>query len=374
MKSAFKRNNDIFYWKSHKVRYIITLVLGVLAVFLLIFHTNTTVANFISEHIANPYKIAVGTINGFLPFSMAEIFVVGVVLFLLIYIVLSIIFIVKAKKDRKMTTFLKKSTTVVISGLILYNMYTILWGVNYYVDSTIVKMGIVQREITVEELGNTTAFFVEKLNESAHAVSRDENGVFNEDKDEIFAEGKTIYNNLEAEYSYLEWIDIPPKEMLFSEFFSYAGYTGIYFPYTAEANVNSDPPPCFLPSTIAHELSHVRGVAPENDCNFLAILACEKSENPAYVYSGWLLGFVNLSNALYSADNELWNEVVSSLDSVVWADLSNNNEYWKQFESPVEEVVDAVYDNFLQVQGQDDGIKSYGRVVDLLVAWYLPKI
>lgn len=38
-------------------------------------------------------------------------------------------------------------------------------------------------------------------------------------------------------------------------------YTGFFFPYTAEANVNVDSPLCMLPSTIAHELAHQRGVA-----------------------------------------------------------------------------------------------------------------
>ena len=46
------------------------------------------------------------------------------------------------------------------------------------------------------------------------------------------------------------------------------------------------------------------------------------------------------------------------------------NEYWKQFETPVSTVADSVYTGFLQSYGQTDGLKTYGKCVDLLIAYY----
>ena len=63
---------------------------------------------------------------------------------------------------------------------------------------------------------------------------------------------------------------------------------GFFFPFTGEANLNVDSPECLLPATIAHELAHVRGVAPEQTANFVAILACDTSGDPLYAYSGYL--------------------------------------------------------------------------------------
>ena len=56
-------------------------------------------------------------------------------------------------------------------------------------------------------------------------------------------------------------------------------FTGIYCPYTGESNVNVDSPACLLPSTAAHELAHQRSIALEQECNFLAILACTTCGN-----------------------------------------------------------------------------------------------
>ena len=42
---------------------------------------------------------------------------------------------------------------------------------------------------------------------------------------------------------------------------SYLGITGIYFPFYAEANVNVNIPVNELPTTMAHEMAHAKGVS-----------------------------------------------------------------------------------------------------------------
>lgn len=52
--------------------------------------------------------------------------------------------------------------------------------------------------------------------------------------------------------------------------------------------------------------------------------------------------------------------------------LRVNNAYWRQFDSPVSEAADSAYSGFLQSYDQELGSRSYGAVVDLLVAYYGP--
>ena len=86
---------------------------------------------------------------------------------------------------------------------------------------------------------------------------------------------------------------------------SWCNITGIFVPFTFEANVNVDVPDYSQPATMCHELSHLRGYMREDEANFIAYLACRNSENVEFQYSGAMLAFVYANNALYSADSEV---------------------------------------------------------------------
>ena len=159
--------------------------------------------------------------------------------------------------------------------------------------------------------------------------------------------------------------------MFFSRLMSILDFTGFFFPFTGEANLNADSPAAFFPSTLAHEMAHQKNIAPEQEANFVAVVTCIRSGKPAYVYSGALLGYVHLANALYEADRTRWEAVSGLLCAEARADLSANNAYWAQFESPVSDAVQSVYSSFLQSNGQELGMKSYGACVDLLVAYFI---
>ena len=113
----------------------------------------------------------------------------------------------------------------------------------------------------------------------------------------------------------------------------------------------------------------------EQECNFIAILASTTAEHPITNYSGWLLGYVYLGNALHRADREAWEQVYDSLPVGVKLDLIDNNEYWDQFEDTVvQQVSNTMYDGLLKSYGEEKGIQSYGTVVDMLVAYYKERI
>ena len=117
---------------------------------------------------------------------------------------------------------------------------------------------------------------------------------------------------------------------------------------------------------MCHELSHLRGYMREDEANFLAYLACRESSFADFRYSGAMLAFVYTNNALISADSELGNEIFRTLCDGAQADFAANSAYWKQFEGPVSEISSTVNDAYLKANRQEDGVRSYGRMVDLL--------
>lgn len=249
-------------------------------------------------------------------------------------------------------------------------LYCVGWGVNYYADGFQEKSGVYAQPVTVDELERVAALFSQKLGETAGQVERDENGVFAVDRDEIFAASTGVYENLTKEFPFLARTDRVPKKMLFSRLFSAMNFTGFYSPYTGESNLNVDSPACLLPANIAHELAHQRGIASEQECNFLAIAAATASDSVVYQYSGYLMGYIQLSNALYRADRDRWAAVYETLPETVLADLRYHSAYWDQFDGLTAKVSTKIYDTSLRSYGQTAGIQSYGTVVDLLVAYY----
>lgn len=162
-----------------------------------------------------------------------------------------------------------------------------------------------------------------------------------------------------------------PKGALISRIMSEFNITGFYFPWTVEANVDIDISDYAIPYTMCHELAHLRGFMRENEANFIGYYACVTSDNATLNYSGYMLALILAGNKLYADSPELYRDVAGRYDEGVWTDLIANSEYWSQFEdTTASRVGEKMNDTYLKATNQKDGTKSYGRMVDLLLAKY----
>ena len=247
-----------------------------------------------------------------------------------------------------------------------------LWNAAYYASSFQEKSGLRVQPYPVETLIQVTALFAQRAAECSTQVERDENGRFAVSRDEILARGPEVYENVAREYPFLALEgQTAAKPIFFSRLQSRLGFTGVYFPFTGEANVNVDAPACLLPATVAHEMAHQRMVASEQEANFVGILAAVTSGDPVYQYSGYLMGLIQLCNALAPVDRGAWQDIVQRYFTQELADdWNDNNAYWAALASPVETAAEQVYDSFLKGNGQKLGMRSYGACVDLLAAYF----
>ena len=142
----------------------------------------------------------------------------------------------------------------------------------------------------------------------------------------------------------------------------------MFFPFTMESNINVDNPFSTVPWTMAHELAHQCGFMREDEANFIAYLACKESDDALMRYSGLLLAYDNATAALRKADPEAATQISAGLAPSVQRDLAERAEHWAQYEGPVQEASNAANDAYLKANNQSDGMRSYGRMVDLLLA------
>ena len=326
--------------------------------------------NALAEHCTGPLRRAVGRLCYRTDVAVMEVLLVLLALAVLGYVAWSAAAVVRARGRRG-----ERAYTAVLgalcAALAIYAGNCLLWGVNFWTDSFQDRSGITAQAVAQEDLLAVTRYFAGQVSAAADDVPRDENGLFAVERAEILADSPAVYDHLEVLFPFLEFDDPGVKPIAFSRLMSRMDFTGVYFAWTGESCVNVDSPACLLPSTVAHELAHQRGIASEQECNFLGVLASTTSGLPAYTYSGWLSGYIYLGNALYRVDPESYQAIRDALPETVRADLSDNNAYWAQFQGGVVQVVsNQIYDGMLKSYGEERGIQSYGTVVDLLVAYY----
>ena len=161
-----------------------------------------------------------------------------------------------------------------------------------------------------------------------------------------------------------------PKPLINSWILSIQQVTGVYSPFTIEANYNRDIPCYDIPFTQCHELSHLRGYMQEEEANFIAILATIGSDDTYFNYSGYVSAWVYAGNALAKVNPDKFAELYSRLNSYTLKDLRYNNEFWDQYETEIAETHEKLNDAYLKFNGQTSGVLSYGHVVDLMVVYF----
>lgn len=336
--------------------------------FLLLFLANSY-QGFADWYAVNVYALLTGTLGrvlGIIPFSVAEI-----MLYLLLFaLIANLIYVLAGLIRRKSggTRLLQFLSRIMVTASVLFCLYIMCCGVNYRRISFAGHAGIEESNYTVDELSELCLILTQDVNRLSQQLVRDNNGTMvllgNEQQEAAAAMAK-----LGQEFEALSGTYPQPKKLVNPWILSIQKLSGIYSPFTMEANYNGAMTDYNIPFTACHELAHLKGFMEEEEANFIAYLACSGSDNEMFQYSGALTAWIYNTNALRKADKEVYREVCAKLCDEAKADLKENNTYWKQFEGKVAEVANRVNDHYLKVNGQAEGVVSYGRMVDLMIAF-----
>lgn len=322
-------------------------------------------------------SIIIGAVTRWFPFSLAEIIIYTIPVIAVTLLVMFIRKIILCKGRRKIVCA-KAVLNVLCFVSAASFMFVILCGTNYYRYSFMEYVDYEVTESDKEDLYKLCIYLAEQVNESKRNISEEyEDGTTKLSYDsygEFFDAAEDIMSEFSQNYPSMKWSTGSAKPVLASKYMSYTDIVGIFIPFTMEANVNIDTVPYNQPSDTLHELAHLRGIMREDEANYISYLACVTSGEPDFVYSGYMMAYIYATNKLYDEDYEMYSEVRSTLSDDVLADLKANSLYWKQFDTPVGNTISSVSaqvnDTYLNINGQKEGTKSYGMVVDLLLAEY----
>ena len=363
--TRFFRRLNRYVPKASILFYMIGIVA---AVVYLICIVSSAFADFINIYISSFFRALNAHLTAFLPFSLAEFIIISAPVLIVCAVVIT------TKIAMRGNRYFIRCVTGILSVVVLIgSMFVFTFGAGYRVPTIDKKLGIDRQKVSAEELAATMEIVIEHLNELAPGVT------YMEEKGSIrpYTHKETVelclesYAKLSEQYPFIQKLNAPVKQIMLSDYMTYTHISGVYTFFTGEANLNTNYPYFVNVYTTAHEMAHQRGIARENEANFLAYLVCIGSDDPYMQYSGYLNMYEYLASPLYSASPSLYSQTVEKLDQKVRYDLVCYSNFFDKYrDNAAAEVSDAVNNTYLVLQGTE-GSKSYGMVVDLAVAYHL---
>ncbi|MBE6598045.1 MAG: DUF3810 domain-containing protein [Ruminococcaceae bacterium] len=325
--------------------------------------------NFSVSHVL---RRGLALLTGWFHFSLAETIVLSAP------VILVTVYVICVKKSMRGKRYFIRCIAGILSVLLLvYAGFVFVFAPGYRGGTLDGKLGL---EIAVGDDAKSnlfTAMFAvrDRLNALADEVLYDKDGasVRPYSHEEAVQLCVDAYGKVEKEYGFFRNFDSSVKRLVTSDIMTYTHISGMYTFFTGEANLNTNYPYFVNVYTTAHEMAHQRGIARENEANFMAYLACISSDDPYLQYSGYLSMYQYLAPHVSSASKTLYNEAVKGLDERVKGDLAAYSEFFDKYrDSTAAEVSDAVNNTYLVLQGTE-GTESYGLVVDLAGAYHAKK-
>lgn len=338
-----------------------------------------TICDWYLLHVFPIWTQTFGRLMSIFPFSFGEILIIFALIALPLSFVTCTVLAIVLKKHRKSITKIWLKTVAWCIAYVLVTE-TLNCFVLYHCSSFASRNGISENEYSYEQLVEVADMLVDKCNEAEKNVKRDSEGRFVLSTD-LKETAKKNLTALGEKYEELDGFYTNPKPVINSFFMSQQYLLGIYFPFTLEANYNKDMYASNLPCTVTHELVHTKGIILEDEASFIAFLACINSDDADYVYSGYLSAVKYILGKV--DDNENPDEYIrlqEKLNSGVWQDIDYNQQHWDEVQeddsglfdsSVVADISDKAFEKSLKLNGVEDGKKSYGRMVDLLLNYYL---
>lgn len=387
-------------FRKQKAVIIYVILAIMIAVLNLIAWNSTAFCDIYIAYIFPVWVNTYGRFTGLFPFSVGEWLIAAGVALVLLVVAITVLFAFAKgifaldfpDRIKKIIygfycffawTLLAVCLIMTLNCMILYHAST--FSEKYFGEDT--------QEYDLEDLALLYNEVAEQCNELCTQVERDENGTIVY-SGSVLANGRMadmqdkaieIMQQLGERYPQLDGYYPRPKALLSSDFMCQQYMQGYYFPFSMEANYNDVMYVMNKPSTMCHELAHLRGYIYEDEANFISYLACIQSDDIYFQYSGYLSVLNYLINDLYDAqlsNPELFAQVaertgLQGIYSIVAQDNTFvTQEEWDRINGKalidtetVDKASDAFVDTTLKVNGVSDGKISYSRVVRLMLQY-----
>ena len=300
---------------------------------------------------------------GWVPFSVGEVMYV-----LLIVLGIRYLYVNRLKIKNFPFQFLR-NVVVVLS--VFYFTFNLVWGLNYY-RKPIAENFAIRDSVQTSEVIDLAERLIVKTNQLQFELTSDSTKRVQVpySHNEIFDKTVDGYKQLQNELPFLKYSHRSLKKSMFSTLASYMGIGGYLNPFTNEAQVNALTPEFRFPVVSGHEVGHQVGYSKENETNFIGYLVTMKNEDHYFQYSASAYALSHCLSAIRRSDKEKFDELYAKVNVGVQENYRELYEHNLEFVNPFEPIFKSIFSTFLKANQQKDGIKSYGKIVELMVGYH----
>ena len=319
---------------------------------------STTVERLFSTGLYPGLQRTVTPLSNALPFALLDLLAVAGCVAIVAALVRAAY---AARRTRRVLPLLRVLGDLAVAAALVYLAFLMLWGLNYrrlpMTARLVVETGAPATR-AVTELGVEAATQLNGLHDEAHRTGWDETPSDNEALQAAFVSVQRALS------------DAPPVELarlkrtLFGPYFRWIGVDGMVNPFGLEVLANPDLLPFERPFVAAHEWSHLAGYADEAEASFVGWLACMRA-GVAARYSGWLFLYSQVHNDLDDAGRA---QLEGTLSAGPRRDIEAILRRLRRGQLPWLRTAGwQVYDQYLKANRVEEGVRSYGEVVTLIL-------
>ena len=266
-----------------------------------------------------------------------------------------------ARRTRRAAPLLRVLAALVTTAAAVYLVFLLLWGFNYrrvpMSARLLVEPGAPAAD-AVTALGVDAAMQLNALHDAAHRAGWNAPPEDDQRLRQAFAGVQRMLSDAPA---------ATPgrlKATLFGRYFRWTGVDGMINPFGLEVLSNPDLLPFERPFIAAHEWAHLAGYADESEASFVGWLACMQADVPAR-YSGWLFLYWQVNGEVDAAGR---GRLAETLGAGPRQDINAIIERLQRGQRPWLRIAGwRVYDQYLKANRVEEGVRSYGAVVTLIL-------
>jgi hypothetical protein len=312
-------------------------------------------------------------ITAWLPFSIGDLLYIFVCIYLIYKLIRSLIHI---KKEGISKAKVWRASAII---LLVWISFKLLWGLNYDRLGAGHLLDIEQKAYSGAAVDSLVNELIDSLNSTRKLLTQvkiqvDTLPVGNPAP--YFSWAQEAYQRAKTSYTFLPKQAPRVKATLFNPLADYVGFTGYFNPFTAEGQVRTDMPGLELPFVACHETAHMLGFASESEANLIGYLVAIQSTNPYVRYSAYNEIFTYAQREQFvqlaqQKDSVRFMGAVAHnrarLDTLVKQDRQALRRFFNRHRSSVAPIMSGVYEQYLFLNKQNAGLKSYDEVIGWLI-------